>query len=154
VPVWIRPARLADVDAMASIVERAYRPYVARIGRRPAPMDDDYAAKVRLGGVFIADDVDLVGLIVLVAHPDHILIENVAVDPSRHGEGIGRALLAFAEAHARAAGVLTLRLYTNATMTENLALYPHLGYVLVGRRTDGGFERVYFVKHLDPCERP
>lgn len=64
----------------------------------------------------------------MVREPDHILIENVAVDPSRQGEGIGRTLLAFAEVYARKSRINTLRLYTNAAMTENLALYLRLDY--------------------------
>jgi len=58
-------------------------------------------------------------------------------------------LLAFAETSAREAGISTLRLYTNAAMTENLAFYPRLGYTETGRRTDSGFGRVFFAKHLD-----
>jgi hypothetical protein len=38
-------------------------------------------------------------------------------------------------------------------MTENLAFYPRLGYEEVDRRTDGGFERVFFVKRLDARDR-
>ena len=33
-------------------------------------------------------------------------------------------------------------------MTENLALYPALGYVETGRRVEDGFSRVYFSKRL------
>jgi len=99
--------------------------------------------------VSVADEAgDIVGLIVLVQEPDHLLVENVAVAPGRQGEGIGRALLAFAEAEAREAGTPVLRLYTHAAMTENLALYPRLGYEQTDRRTDNGFERVFFVKRL------
>ena len=35
-------------------------------------------------------------------------------------------------------------------MTENVAWYPHLGYTEVDRRTDGGFDRVFFCKDLQP----
>ena len=31
-------------------------------------------------------------------------------------------------------------------MTENLKLYPRLGYREVDRKTDEGFERVFFAK--------
>ena len=41
-----------------------------------------------------------------------------------------------------------MRLYTNARMTENLSLYPHLGYVEVERREEDGFDRVFFEKGL------
>ena len=113
-------------------------------------MDHDYGEKVAKGYAFVAEEAgSVVGLVVLVPASDHLLVENVAVDPSRQGEGIGRALLAFAEAAARDAGVSTLQLYTNAAMTENLAFYPRLGYEEVGRRTDAGFERVFFSKRLE-----
>jgi ribosomal protein S18 acetylase RimI-like enzyme len=148
--VQIRPAHPADILVIRDLVQRAYGPYVERIGRQPAPMDDDYAEKVRQGHAFVAEDTGVVGLIVLIHKPDHVLIENVAVDPNRKGSGIGRALLAFAETSARKSGILTLRLYTNAAMTENLAFYPRLGYQEVDRRTDDGFERVFFSKRIDP----
>ena len=133
---------------LREIVERAYTVYVERIGRRPAPMDDDYDAKVHSGEVFVADDGAVVGLIVLVEQPDHLLVENVAVDPVRQGAGIGRALLAYAEEHALARGLGELRLYTNEAMTENLSFYPRLGYREVGRHVEDGFRRVYYSKRL------
>jgi ribosomal protein S18 acetylase RimI-like enzyme len=148
--VEIRPARAADVPAVRDIVERAYAGYVERIGRRPAPMDDDYAAKVRAGEVFVADDGGVAGLIVLVARGDHLLVENVAVDPDRQGTGVGRALLAHAERLACERATPELRLYTNAAMVENLAFYPRLGYREDGRGVEDGFDRVFFSKRLEP----
>ena len=52
----IRRASAGDVPALEDIVERAYGVYVERIGRRPGPMDDDYAARVTAADVFVADD--------------------------------------------------------------------------------------------------
>lgn len=144
-----RRAVSAEAPSIRALVERAYAGYVERIGRRPAPMDHDYEERIAKGRVFVLEDGgQLVGIIVLEQGDDHLLVENVAVDPARQGEGIGRALLAFAEETARSAGLSVLRLYTNAAMTENLALYPRLGYEEVDRRTDNGFERVFFVKRL------
>jgi len=34
-------------------------------------------------------------------------------------------------------------------MTENLSLYPALGYHQFDRRVEDGFERIYFRKTLD-----
>jgi ribosomal protein S18 acetylase RimI-like enzyme len=144
----VRRADGADVPLLGAIVERAYAPYVQRIGRRPAPMDDDYETKTRTGEVFVADDGAVAGLIVLVEHADHLLVENVAVDPARQGTGVGRMLLAYAESHAVERGLRELRLYTNEAMTENLALYPRLGYREVDRRVEEGFRRVYYSKRL------
>jgi N-acetylglutamate synthase-like GNAT family acetyltransferase len=76
-------------------------PYEVRIGRPPAPVTADYAAAVARGEVWVAQrEDDLVGLLVLVDRPDHVLLENVAVIPSAQGSGVGARLLAHAEAHA------------------------------------------------------
>lgn len=144
----IRPAEARDVPRLREIAEAAYARYVPRIGVRPAPMDADYEESVRRDAVFIAEDATVLGLIVLVRHDGHVLVENVAVDPAHHGEGIGRALLAEAERFAHAHGLDELRLYTHVTMTENLAFYPRLGYRETGRHRDSGYDRVYFAKRL------
>jgi GNAT superfamily N-acetyltransferase len=148
--VTVRLARDDDVPLLRDLVERAYSPYIGRIGRRPSPMDDDYTEKVREGRVFVADDGDVTGLIVLIAAPHHLLIENVAVDPDRQRTGVGRALMAYAETYAHEHGLRELRLYTNLKMTENLTLYPRLGYTEVDRRTENGFQRVFFSKPTAP----
>jgi ribosomal protein S18 acetylase RimI-like enzyme len=146
--VRIRPAHAADLGAVRELVHRAYVPYVERIGIRPGPLDDDYAERIGNGYVSVAEDPEIVGVIVLIDKSDHLLIENVAVEPNRQGEGIGRTLLALAEKRARETGRQMLRLYTNAAMTENLALYARLGYREDERRSDAGFERVFLSKDL------
>jgi GNAT superfamily N-acetyltransferase len=146
--VILRRARAGDVPAMHDIVERAYGGYVERIGRRPAPMDDDYAERIRTARVFVADDDGVVGLIVLVGTRDHVLIENVAVHPDRQRAGIGRALLSLAEDYAAELGLGRLRLYTNVVMVENIRLYTRLGYEEDGRHISNSFERVYMSKRL------
>ena len=144
----LRRARADDVPAMHDIVERAYGGYVERIGRRPAPMDDDYDERIRTARVLVADDDGVVGLIVLVGTPDHVLIENVAVHPDRQRAGIGRALLSLAEDYAGELGLDRLRLYTNVVMVENIRLYTRLGYEEDGRHITNSFERVYMSKRL------
>jgi GNAT superfamily N-acetyltransferase len=72
-------------------------------GVRPRPMTADYAAHVRDDEVWVADDEgEIQGFLVLVPRGDHLLLDNVAVDPSAQGRGIGAALLALAEERARA----------------------------------------------------
>ena len=145
----IRKAGRADLEIVRAIVDRAYGVYVERIGMRPGPMDADYLDGVDRGLVWVAVEGEaVVGLIVLVEEPDHLLIENVAVDPARQGEGVGRALLGFAEDSARAAGLDAIRLYTHEKMSENLALYAHLGYREFERRSQTGFDLVFLRKDL------
>jgi ribosomal protein S18 acetylase RimI-like enzyme len=145
----VRRARIDDLPQIHVVVDRAYCVYIDRIGRRPAPMDDDYRAKIAADEVYVAEaDGLVVGIVVLIPARDHLLVENVAVDPGFQGRGIGRALMAHAERHAREHDLDELRLYTNAAMTENLTLYPALGYREDDRRTEDGFERVFFSKRL------
>jgi ribosomal protein S18 acetylase RimI-like enzyme len=130
-------------------VQRAYGNYVERIGMRPGPMDEDYGAVVRDGHAFVADvEGDIAGLLVLVPCDDHLLIENVAVEPARQSQGIGQALMAHAERRAGELGLGELRLYTHVKMTENRALYARLGYREDEERVEEGFARVFMSKRL------
>jgi GNAT superfamily N-acetyltransferase len=147
----VRSARPGEAEAVRALVESAFARHVAAVGRRPAPMDDDHAARIAAGQQYVSDDGDGGGLassIVLVDAGDHLVVNNVAVAPARQGQGRGRALLAFAEDEARRRGLPEIRLHTNAAMADNIVMYPRLGYTEAGRETRGGFDRVLFVKLL------
>ena len=60
----------------------------------------------------------------------------------------GRALLEFAEREAVRRGFASVHLCTNSRMTENQLLYPKIGYVEYDRRTEAGYDRVYYRKTL------
>jgi len=105
----IRPAGHGDIAPITAIVNAAYSIYIPLIGKPPGPMLDDYAAHVRAHAVWVAEaDAGIAGLIVLLLETDHLLLDNVAVDPARHGQGVGRALMRFAEVEARRARVLRI----------------------------------------------
>jgi ribosomal protein S18 acetylase RimI-like enzyme len=148
-PEAVRLAHATDARAVADLVRQAYQHYTARIGREPAPMGADYEQAIADGTVWVVEVADGIGG-VLVLHDvsDHLLIENVAVRPGLQGRGIGSMLIEFAEQHARAHGLTEIRLFTNEKMTENLAYYPRRGFTEVGRRTEAGFQRVFFSKTL------
>lgn len=144
-----RPATLADRHAIEDIVRQAYSPYIARIGRPPGPMLDDYEALISDGRVFVIEAEGVIqGLIVLIPEKDAMLLENVAVAPEFKGKGTGRSLLEFAERSARAAGYRAVRLYTHEKMTENIALYTRIGYVETHRAEEIGLKRVFMTKQL------
>lgn len=131
----IRAANPGDLAAIISLTERAYGHYLDLLGRPPVPMTEDYAPRIRAGQVWLAeDDATIVGLLVVENHADHAMIFSVAVDPARHGNGLGRGLLDFAERRAAKMGLPEMRLYTNALMTRNINLYQRLGYRETGRR--------------------
>lgn len=143
----IRRAEPGDRGAVEAIVQAAYSVYIARIGKPPGPMLDDYGALIEHGAVHVWDEPDGIGaVIVLLEKADHLLLDNVAVRPDRQGKGLGRRLIAFAEHEARRHGYRELRLYTHATMTENIALYRRLDFVETGRRREAGYDRVFMCK--------
>jgi ribosomal protein S18 acetylase RimI-like enzyme len=145
----LRRAIPSDAVSIAELAERAYEKYVARIGRRPAPMDTDYAALIGAANVWVLiDDNGLVGSLVTCVMDDHLLLDAIAVAPHAQGRGYGALLLRRAEDDAREAGVTEVRLYTNAAMTENIAMYPRFGYVETHRGGQDGFRRVFFSKRL------
>ena len=144
-----RSAIEADVSKVAALVNAAYGHYVGRIGGPPRPMTDDYAEVITNHRVTIAESHGtIVGVIVLAVDDEGFLINNVAVHPSHRGKGLGKALLAFAEAEARRAGFNSIYLYTHEKMVENLSIYSKIGYVEYARRSMGEFSLVYMRKHL------
>ncbi|HVE21353.1 MAG TPA: GNAT family N-acetyltransferase [Acidocella sp.] len=145
----IRPALAEDLEAVQKLVNTAYAPYIPRLGRAPGPMNDDYAAAIARGFVYLIEtDGALAGLVVLIAEPEALLLDNIAVAPAAQGQKIGRRLMEFAEETARQRGLVHLRLYTNELMTENIGWYTRLGFSETHRGTETGFRRVYMSRQL------
>ena len=149
----IRLAVPADASEVAALVDRAYTGYIVRIGRKPGPMLDDYAALIadRLVRVLCRDG-RICGVLVLIEKDDHLLLDNVAVAPEAQGLGLGRRLVEAAEEVARNLGYATVRLYTHETMAENVALYEHLGFAVTHRATERGFDRIHMSKPIADAE--
>lgn len=145
----IRAARMSDLDGIRRCAEAAYGLYVSRIGRPPAPMVADFAGLIENGSVHVLDDGGTVaGFAVFYRRGDHIHLENVAVHPAFQKRGHGVRLITYVERFGIEAGAAAVELYTNIKMTENLSLYPSLGYAETERRHEDGFDRVFFRKAL------
>ena len=150
--IHLRPATPDDVAAITACVHEAFQPYVARIGRPPAPMRVNYARVIAERSVFVAErEGAVVGVLVLTTTAEGFLLENVAVSPRHRGQGVGRRLLEFAEAEARRLGHRSIYLYTHEKMSAARALYARIGYAEYDRRTEGGYARIYLRKLL-PAE--
>ena len=125
----IRRAGPGDLALVQAISREAYAPYEALLGGLPLPVQEDYAPRIAAGEVWLLGED---GVLVLERHASHAMLYSVAVRPARHGQGLGRRLLD--EAERLAAGLPELRLYTNALMTRNIAIYAARGFVETGRR--------------------
>lgn len=147
--VKLEKATLADVQGMRHCVNRAYQHYIERIGKKPGPMMDDYAVRVRDYDAYVLRlDDQVIGLLVLEITEDRCLLDNVAVDPSCFGNGYGKNLVQTAEQIARQNGFNSIELYTHELMTENILMYEKWGYVIDRYIEEKGFNRVYMRKAL------
>jgi ribosomal protein S18 acetylase RimI-like enzyme len=145
----IRRPAASEAAAIAALVDEAYAPWVPRIGRKPFPMIDDYPARIAAGQAWVVGEPGaLLGILILEDNPDGFLLDNIATSNAARGKGIGRMLMQFAESQARAAGHTSIILYTNALMTENIALYERIGYAITRRVVEKEFSRVYMAKAL------
>jgi len=144
-----RQATDTDVDAIAQCASAAYEKYVHRMGRKPAPMVADFSSHVQRGEVTLALYAqEIIGYVIAYANQEALMLENVAVQPAYSGMGVGAVLIELTERQAIAQGLSSILLYTNEVMTENLSMYPKLGYEEYDRRTEDGFNRVYFRKRV------
>lgn len=149
----IRRANADDLHTVVSLTREAYAQYEALLGGHPIPVTEDYAPRIADRQVWLLEiDGWDVGLIVLEPQEDHLLIFSIAVAPAHQGKGHGIRLLEWSESRAREIGLQELRLYTNAKMERNIALYTRFGYRETGRRDNParpGFIAVDMVKRLD-----
>jgi len=131
----MRLASLSSLPTIVALTESAYAHYIPVLGAKPVPMTEDYRPRIERGEVWLLEkEHRTAGLIVLERHKTHAEIFSVAVDPAFHGQGLGRNLLDFAVAKAREWKLPALRLYTNAKMERNIAIYARYGFRETGRR--------------------
>lgn len=134
------------------MVDSAYSKYIHRIGQPPAPMMEDYYSVVQTSPVFVLKENNQTSIGAIMFSCDNgakaMKIKNLVVSPAAQGRGYGRILMNYAENFAISQKMVALELYTNVKMYENIQLYAKLGFSEEGRRTEDGFERVYFYKDL------
>jgi DNA-binding MarR family transcriptional regulator/GNAT superfamily N-acetyltransferase len=164
-------AAMADVERLlrAGMIEievtdpahpdarRCLQAYVAELDRRfdagfdparsnPAPDDGlrppaGLMLVARLGG-------EPVGCGALLFGDGVCEIKRMWVSESVRGTGLGRRLLAELETHAATAGARILRLETNQTLVEAIALYRSAGYAEVPAFNDETYAHHWFERQL------
>ncbi len=75
-------------------------------------------------------------------------IKRMWVASSARGLGVGRRILSELEAHARTRGLTSVRLETNRSLTEAMALYRSAGYAEVAPFNDEPYAHHWFQKEL------
>lgn len=151
--------RIAVTDPAHPDARHCLRAYFAELGRRfdggfdPAASISaaDHELTPPAGLMLVATlHADPVGCGALKLHPDgHAEVKRMWVASAVRRLGLGRRLLAELEAEAAARGVRTLRLETNRSLTEAIALYRDAGYREVPAFNDEPYAHHWFEKDLD-----
>ena len=145
--IW--QGRHEDLAAAQAVLRAAFDPFTAVIGRPPAPLAADLGAALAAGHLWRAPQ----AVMVCFAAGDRLELDILAVAPEAQGRGTGAALVAHAEALARAAGLRAVTLHTNAAMAGAQRLYLRLGFAEQARRRQDGFDRVFYAKPVAPTIR-
>ena len=146
----IRHAMADDLPVLRAIARDAYEQYVDVIGRKPAPMVDDFDARLKRDTIFVGEaaaDRHVVGYAVLMQKDDGVWLESIAVATAHSGHGIGTCLIKHIEDHL-SGRTTSYQLYTNVKMVRNMRWYERLGFVETHRGVENGFEREYYRKTL------
>ncbi len=147
--ILIRRVLPEEAGVVSAITDAAYARYVPLIGRKPQPMTADYTQMIAENAVWLLQiGGQAAGVLVLVFEQEQTLIYSVALLPQHQKKGLGRRLLAWAEQAALEQGYRRIRLYTNALMVENIALYRRSGYQETGREAYLGTTLVHMAKDL------
>ena len=127
-------------------MESAYAAHQLRMrGVRLPPMDADYSFEIKNYPTWVVEsDGRILGGLIMEFENNVASIANIAVDPEFQGQGIGGELMKFAESIAGENHFTELRLATHVLLTENIALYRHLGWIETGRDES----RVYMRKEI------
>jgi GNAT superfamily N-acetyltransferase len=141
---------IVAVDPTSSEGQHCLRAYYAELDERfdtgfdvkvalPADMDPLLVARI---------DGEAIGCGGLVWHGQVPDIKRMWVDRSARGRGVGRQLLAALEERAAAGGAERVRLETNSTLVEAIAMYRSSGYVEVDAFNDEPYAHHWFAKEL------
>jgi len=154
-----RTATLSEGEEVERVIRAAFTPYVRALGREfpaygSAQFAEEwgrYAADAERGDVYVALDGErIVGAVRTKPQEKNLYIQQIAVDPARHGTGVGSWLLQRIDEVARARGLAGLSLETAEMAVANIRLYQRHGFEIVSRGPpDHGLDphtRVYMVK--------
>jgi len=139
-----RAATLEDIHALHALIEGAYRGEAARAGWTheadllKGPRTDPAQLAAFLGDptttILIADDeLGVAGCVLVANRVTHTYLGLLSVRPHAQASGLGRALIAAAEARARDWGRDRIEMTVIRQRPELIAYYERRGYALTGR---------------------
>lgn len=146
----IRRAQVQDAPDLFLCTVLAFRDYILQIDRTPGPMLEDYYEAIKHHPTFVAETEDGIhGFILLKDGEEGIMwIDVLATNPKQAGQGIGRALLNYAQEYMMSLDKTECRLYTHVAYGRTLSIYQRQGFSIYDRVQEYGYDRYYLKKLL------
>jgi len=115
--------------------------------------DPEAADMIRPRGIFLLARIGTqpAGCAGLKGHGDWGEVKRLWVAPEARGRGLARHLMTGIETAARDMGLPVLRLDTNSTLAEAVALYRNAGWREIPRFNDDPYPDIFFEKRLQGC---
>ena len=149
-PILIRPARADEAGAIVALLHRAFGQYRGKLEPESGALSEntDTISSVMSGGTILVAvrDNGIAGCVAVRRKADFAHAGRLAVDPGARSMGVGRALMAEAEAMARRMGAGRLRVDVRLALTENRAFFRALGFAEGAYRCHPGFSRPIYVE--------
>jgi len=149
-PHLIRPARADEADAIVALIHRAFGQYRGKLRPESSALlesADSIRAAMETGTILVAVRGDrILGCVSVQRKVDVAHAGRLAVEPMERGMGIGRALMARAEALARQMGAGRLHVDVRLKLRDNLAFFRALGFAEGARRRHPGFASPTYVE--------
>jgi GNAT superfamily N-acetyltransferase len=130
--IRIRLAQSADVEALAALINSAFRvelPFIDGDRINPGGVRE-YMKKGKF--LLAQDSAGLAGCVYVELRGDRGYLGLLGVDPRRQGTGLGRKLMAAAEDFFRDAGCVAVDLRIVSARKPLPVFYRHLGYIETG----------------------
>lgn len=152
----LRPATLADAEAIAQVLREAFAAYDGRIQPRPGALSESPsslaaaleagAGAVAVGDADSAADGVVVGCVLWCPREDGLYLGRLGVRPGWRGRGIARALIEAVLDAGRVIAAKKVTLNVRIVLPDNIVLFERLGFQRIAARAHPGFHHpTYYV---------
>jgi N-acetylglutamate synthase-like GNAT family acetyltransferase len=149
-PLLIRAARADEAEAIVALIQRAFGEYRGKLRPESGALQETpetIRAIMKTGTLLLAERAGRVlGCVSVRRKDDCAYAGRLAVEPMERGIGVGRALLAAAEATARQMGGGRLRVDVRLKLRNNRAFFRALGFKEGAERCHAGFRQPTYVE--------
>jgi N-acetylglutamate synthase-like GNAT family acetyltransferase len=149
-PFLIRAARPDEAEAIVALIQRAFGAYRGKLRPESGALQETpetIRAVMKTGTILLAERAGRVlGCVSVRRKADSAYAGRLAVEPMERGIGVGRALLAAAEALARQMGSDRLLVDVRLKLRDNRAFFRAQGFTEGAERCHPGFRQPTYVE--------